>query len=421
MAVVTSMSRQSSTAGRVLLVTSSFPRWIGDSTAPFVLQIAQDLLALGWDVHVLAPHAPGARLYEVLHGIPVSRFRYMWPESQETLCYQGGALVNLRRDPLNRLRILPFLLCEAFAVFRRLCLGKFDLVHSHWLLPQGLICALAAVVFRVPHVTTVHGGDIFALRGRLPTFFKKLALRLTGRISVNSSATKEAVERIAHATDRIVRIPIGVSATDSGSDNQTSQLRARFRKKEGPLLVYVGRLIEEKGVGDLVTAVATLKNVLPDVTALIVGDGQDRARFEHQAKDLGLEDCVTFTGWVKPDEVPDYLSAADIFVGPSKRSAQGWVEAQGLTFIEAMLAGTPVIATAVGGVVDAVQDEKTGLLISEGAPAEIVTAVIRLVRDPALCESLRANAAALAREQFTRGATAEAFSALFHELLGSRR
>lgn len=409
------------TTGRVLLVTSSFPRWPGDSAAPFILYMAQDLIALGWDVRVLAPHAPGARAREVLCGVPVSRFRYMWPASQQTLCYRGGALANLRSNPLNRLLILPFLVCQGFAVLKQLWFGKFDLVHSHWLLPQGLVCSLAALAFRVPHVTTVHGSDIFALQSRFSTLFKKLVLRLAARVTVNSVATKNAVERVAPMTDRVVRIPIGASIADVHPDDRISQLRANFRRKVGPLLVFVGRLIEEKGVDDLIAAVAMLKSELPHVTALIVGDGPDRALLEAQTKSSGVDDRVTFVGAVKPIEVSAYLGAADIFVGPSKRSSQGAVEGQGLVFIEAMLAGTPVIATAIGGVVDAVQDGKTGLLVSEGKPAEIAAAVLQLVNDPALCGRLRANATAMAREQFSRDTTAKAFSTLFRELLQFRR
>ena len=86
---------------RVLCVTSNFPRWEGDSTTPFVLHLAEDLQALGWEVDVLAPHAPSAARHEVLDGVSVDRFRYLWPENRETVCYQGGALINLKQEDSN--------------------------------------------------------------------------------------------------------------------------------------------------------------------------------------------------------------------------------------------------------------------------------------------------------------------------------
>ncbi|MCZ6894016.1 MAG: glycosyltransferase family 4 protein, partial [Gammaproteobacteria bacterium] len=103
----------------------------------------------------------------------------------------------------------------------------------------------------------------------------------------------------------------------------------------------------------------------------------------------------------------------DVFVGPSKRAKSGGVEGQGLTFIEAMLAGTPVIATRSGGIPDAVRHEDTGLLVSENAPEEIAAAIGRLVRDPGLAQRLAAGAREMVMSEFSRETTAHAFSALF--------
>jgi glycosyltransferase involved in cell wall biosynthesis len=183
------------------------------------------------------------------------------------------------------------------------------------------------------------------------------------------------------------------------------------------LLIFVGRLVEEKGVSDLLAAVAILRRTLVDVTALIVGDGQERPQLQQLAEELGIADRVTFAGWVASERVHSYVSAADVFVGPSKRAREGGVEGQGLAFIEAMLAGTPVIATASGGIVDAVLHEQTGLLVPEASPDDIAAAVLRLVAEPALAARLRQEGAALARREFTRDASAQAFSELYQHVL----
>lgn len=184
-------------AGRVLLLTSNFPRWAGDATTPFVLHLAQDLREFGWQVDVLAPHAPGSALEETLDGVAVRRFRYLWPASLQSLCYRGGALVNLRRSRSRFLQVPPFVLAEWAAALRRLATGRYGLLHSHWIVPQGFTGVLAARPLGVPHVATVHGGDVFALNGRLLSGFKRFALRGADAVTVNSSATLDAVERIA--------------------------------------------------------------------------------------------------------------------------------------------------------------------------------------------------------------------------------
>lgn len=131
-------------AGEVLFITSSYPRWPGDATPPFVHHLAQDLRALGWNVHVLAPHAPGAARDEVMDGVPVHRFRYFWPESLQTVCYDGGALVKLRNNRWN-FTLIPFLVvAQWLAVQTRVIRRKTVLLHSHWLLPQGFTAACAA-------------------------------------------------------------------------------------------------------------------------------------------------------------------------------------------------------------------------------------------------------------------------------------
>lgn len=401
--------------GRILLTSSNFPRWQGDSTTPFVLHLAQDLQALGWRVDVLAPHAPGAALRERIDGVSVERFRYCWPDRLQTVCYQGGALVNLRKRRANYAKLPLLILAEWAAITRKLASGRYDLLNSHWLLPQGFLGVLGAKPFRIPHVVTVHGGDIFALRHPLLTRAKSLTLRHADAVTVNSSATRSSVERIAPPLANLQQIPMGVS---QGPPDRRSadRIRRTYLRGDGPFIVFAGRQVEEKGVGDVIQAVSILTSRYRDTTALIVGEGQDRAAFEDLSRRLGVQDRVTFSGWVEPRQIPDHLAAADVFVGPSRRSADGWVEAQGLTFAESMLAGTPVVATAVGGIPDTVRHEETGLLVDEAAPEQIADAIVRLTEDSGFRRQLIDRALRFARSNLTRECSAGRFSDLFTQL-----
>ena len=405
--------------GRVLFVTSSFPRWVGDSTTPFVLHLAQDLQQMGWAVHVVAPHAPGAQTRERLEGIEVERFRYLWPESAQTVCYSGGALINLRRNRWNYLKVPALVASEFSKVLVRLAGRSFDLVHSHWIIPQGFVAGVASRITNVPHVATVHGGDIYALRGPVTTRFKKAAFGLADVVTVNSSATCDAVRAAVPNLRKLVRIPIGASGPARDFAEEAGDIRVRFRNGDGPLLVFVGRLVEEKGVDDLLQAIRILAQTRPNTTALIIGEGQERRELEALAVQLGVADRVTFTGWVDPARIHAHMAAGDVFIGPSKRSRDGWQEGQGLTFVEAMLAGTPVIATDCGGIHDVVRNEHTGLIVRERAPAEIVGAIERLTDDHELADRLRASALAFAADGFTRSASARRFSEIYADLIAS--
>ncbi|MBT8420402.1 MAG: glycosyltransferase, partial [Gammaproteobacteria bacterium] len=194
---------------RILCITSNFPRWEGDSTTPFVLHLAEDLQALGWRVDVLAPHAPGAARHERIGGVKVERFRYLWPARLETVCYQGGALSNLAHNRGNYLKLPPLVFFEWATAVRRLMRGRYDLLHSHWILPQGFTGVLAAKPLRLPHVLTVHGGDAFALRGRILSKFKRFSLAGADAVTVNSSATREQILSIAPGIPEPKSIPMG--------------------------------------------------------------------------------------------------------------------------------------------------------------------------------------------------------------------
>ena len=116
----------------------------------------------------------------------------------------------------------------------------------------------------------------------------------------------------------------------------------------------------------------------------------------------------------------EHLAAADIFIGPSRTSVDGWVEAQGLTFIEAMVARTPVIATRVGGIVDSVVDGQTGLLVDERSPSQIAAAVLRILRNDELRANIVEAGLAQAVDRFSRSASATAFSSLFSHLIAKQ-
>jgi glycosyltransferase involved in cell wall biosynthesis len=314
------------------------------------------------------------------------------------------------------LKVPALLVAELWAVLVHLASREFDVVHSHWILPQGLLAGLAATVSRTPHVATIHGGDVFALRGATFARLKLLAMRLADVTTANSTATLQAALDLGAAASRTVRIPMGASEPPPDSATAAMPVRASFRQGAGPLLVFVGRLIEEKGADDLLHAIAILSKNWPDIRALLVGDGQARAELKQLAARLGVAERVTFIGWVDASQVPTYLAAADVFVGPSKRSPQGWQEAQGLSFVEAMLSGVPVVATDSGGITDLVRHEVTGLVVPQNDPASIAAAVERLLRDDELRTSVVATAARLTRAEYTRKIAAERFSALYESL-----
>ncbi|GAB5413444.1 MAG: hypothetical protein Cons2KO_10470 [Congregibacter sp.] len=384
-----------------------------------MLHLAQDLQALGWTVDVLAPHGEtGTAAEEWMDGVRVRRFHYLWPQRSQTVCYHGGALGNLKAQPLNFLKLPMLVFCQWFNIVKLIRSEGYDAIHSHWILPQGFTGAIASRLFGIPHVVTVHGGDVFALQGKVLSAFKRFSLDRSDAITVNSSVTAAAVTRLVASHSKVSTVPMGVSVQAATKSNpRVKALRAELCPANGTLLAFVGRLVDEKGVEDYLRAIALLRNSIPAVKALIIGEGQERGRFECLARELSLQDITVFTGWVESEEVSTYLAAADVFLGPSRRGSDGWIEAQGLTFIEAMINRTPVVATRVGGIVDSVENEVTGLLVDERAPEQLAAAVKRLVDDPHLTARLVERARAKAVARFSRESSARSFSCLFESIV----
>jgi len=261
---------------------------------------------------------------------------------------------------------------------------------------------------------------VFGLQGRALTSAKRLALRRADAVTCNSSVTERAIQDIAPGLT-LHRIPMGVRASFAADPELTRRLRARLRRGDGPLLAFVGRVVEEKGYADFLAALQQVAERHPDATGVVVGEGQDRAAAERLASDLGVESRVHFAGWVDAADVPSYLAASDVFLAPSRRASDGWIEAQGLTVIEAMLAGVPVVASMSGGIVDTIDDGLTGLLVPERAPDALAAAVDRIADDAGLRDRLVTEARRSAAERFSLSATADAFDELFRTVIGERR
>jgi phosphatidylinositol alpha-1,6-mannosyltransferase len=366
---------------KFLIVTSNYPRWRGDKTTPFVHNFAKQLVANGHIVRVLAPHYKSANSKEEYEGVEVRRFRYLLPESAQTVCYQGGALGNLAKKKLNKLKLPILVAFEFLAVLKQLLFWKPDVVNSHWLLPQGFVCALAAKLTGTKHIATVHGGDVFALNSPLMCRLKTFAIDQATLVTVNSSVTEAKVKEIApNSTTPLLRLPTGILPIPELDGAKINALKESLQKcPDEKLILFAGRLSEEKGVREAILAVKKLLEESRNLRLLIIGEGHDMQTFQQLSKSLKLENSIDFLGWVPNQELYYYFSIADVFVGPSKKAANGWVEAQGLTFIEAMLAGCPVIGSNSGGIIDAVIPGKTGWLVEPNDADSLATAVEKVL------------------------------------------
>ena len=380
---------------RLLVLTSTLPRWEGDTEPAFVEALSFEL-ARSFDVTVLAPHARGAALDEQrTHGnrtIRIRRFRYFVP-GLESLAYGGGIMAKLRRNPLRILLVPFFLIAQLTAMARLHRQHRFNVVQAHWLIPQGLVasCMNWVANHAPPYVVTAHGSDLYMLGGSFMVRLKQRAARRAARVTVVSSAMRDKVEALGVAADDVVVRSMGV-------DLQTAFTPGDEMVRDG--LVFVGRLVDVKGVPVLIDAMARLAADRPGLQLTVVGDGPERPRIEDRISALGLRDHIHLAGSLHHDEIIKILRGAKILIMPSVVTPGGAEEGFGLVAVEAMGCGCAVVASDLAGIRDAVRDHETGLLAKPGDAPDLARKISTLLDDDALRGTLSRNARAHASQNY---------------------
>ncbi len=357
----------------LLVLTSSFPRWEHDHTPSFVFELSRRLTE-SFRVIVLAPHCQGAKRREKWGEVEIRRFVY-WSGSQDL--FTGAAILpTLRKKPWLWLAVPLFLLSQFASLARIMKEERVQLIHAHWILPQGLLAVLYKLLFRsrARLFVTSHGGDIFGLKSL--GWLKRFVLDRCEGVTVVSNAIREAVVRLGCSNLRMEVLPMGVDMERFHPTHRDTALRHEIAPN-GPLALFVGRLSEKKGLRYLLDAMPHVIRRFPELTLLVVGEGEDREALEAHARSLGLSgDRVVFYGGVANDLLPRFYATADVFVGPSVTASGGDAEGFGLVFVEALACSCPVIATDLPAIADIVFKGENGLIVAQRNAGAIAEALI---------------------------------------------
>jgi glycosyltransferase involved in cell wall biosynthesis len=374
----------------ILVLTSTFPRWSGDCEPPFVYELSKRL-SQTFDVHVLAPHSAGAAINEVLEGVNVHRYRYFIQRFQ-TLTYNGGILENLKKSALNYLLVPFFLSAQLIETVRLIRKYPITLIHAHWIIPQAAIALAARLLARknIPVICTSHGGDLFGLRGKVFSWINRRLIHSVDRLIVVSQAMREHVTMQMHRNDVDV-IPMGVDLV-----NRFTPTTAVARNNQQ--ILFVGRLVEKKGVSYLIEAMKDVVRSNPDAQLFIIGNGPERRRLEELTVSLDVADRIHFLGAIHNSELSQYYQRCSIFVAPSIIADDGDQEGLGLVLVEAMGCGCAVVATDLRAMRDVIIDGVTGLVCEQKNSQSLAAALIKLMDDA----KLRTTLAVAGREHVLR-------------------
>lgn len=258
-----------------------------------------------------------------------------------------------------------------------------DVVHNHMYHAEviGTQAALRVAETGRPRpfvVGTVHSSRIRSDEDM--ALLRQLTPRMDHLIAVSTSIVRKIEDEGRHGAP-VSLIYNGIDLARYDQMVPCCTLREEYGlPPEGPLVGVVARLEQEKGHPTLIDAWPAILASFPDATLLMIGEGSRLDALTAQVRDLGLERSVIFTG--RRDDVPEVTKSLDVAVLPSYR------EAQGLTILEAMALSRPVVASNVGGIPEMIEDGRTGLLVPPHDSTALADAILRLLRDHPLADTL---------------------------------
>ena len=366
---------------KVLFLTHSFPRFIGDAPGSFLLRLAVALKEAGTEVRVIAPAARDLASREDINGIHVERFRYA-PRSMETLAYTGNMAQDVARSFTAKMVLTSFIGSELIRSAWEGRSFKPDIVHAHWWFPSGVVGMTLASMSGSPLVTTLHGTDlrlakeVEASRG----VFKTVIRKSSAVTAVSSWLASEASSLAGGIDIDVAPMPVATEKFEPRGDHHTN----RF--------LFAGRLNRQKGLDPLLRAFASMRGV---AMLDVVGEGANAAELKLLASQLGVSDRVAWHGQLKQPELVKLYQSATAVVVPSIDEGLGLVAA------EALLCETPVIAFRSGGLTDVIEHEKTGILVRPGEIAELSAALDLVLEHPERAREMAREGRATALKKFS--------------------
>ena len=394
----------------LLVLASTFPRWKDDTEPRFVYDLCQRLKS-EYEIIVLTPHAKNTKKQENFDGLTVIRYRYA-PEGFEQLAYEGGITAKLKGNKLIWLLLPFFFLGQWIAIIKLLKRYPVKVIHAHWLIPQGFLALLAKAVSKnKPAVLcTSHGGDLYGLNDLISKTIKRYVIKNVEALTVVSSIMQQEVKKLVPDTDLPKVVPMGTDLQGLFTPDKSVQ-RKPFQ------LLFVGRLVEKKGLQYLLKALPKILETYPKVTLNIAGTGPELDKLKKLVNDLNLKEQVFFLGRLSHQQLVTQYRTAALAVFPFVQAKDGDIEGLGLVMVEAMGCGCPVIASDIPAVRDVIINNNTGVLTEAGNKKQLAEKVMELLSYEDRRKALAKEAREYVLERFSWNTTAKSYQALLQKLV----
>ncbi len=383
------------------VLTHNYPRFPGDFSGTFIEALCQEFVRQQQQVTIWAPYDPAYTLpdYVANPHAPIQQpqvpdlrlYRYAWSDGAHTL----GYMRTMQSDLALRSEsywLGPAMLSAGVAkVVREARRLHPDILHAHWLLPNGLIGAVASRLLGIPLVISVPGSDA-QIANANPLFrgLARFAMRQASLMTANSADLRDAVAQLEPSVlNKFDLIVYGTDTTALKPDaTGVAELRAQWANtvsRQPFVMLCVGRMVYKKGFDRLICALADPALRTQEIVAVMVGEGDQKAEWQALAQELGVNDRLRWVGSVPKDKIGVYYNACDVLVNPAVRKP---VDGLNVCVLDAMSCGKPVVGSTVAGNPLAIAEGETGLLTAEDDPAALAQALATLAADVTLCQRM---------------------------------
>lgn len=330
---------------KIVILTHTFPRFFGDSSAPFMGVLAEALSRFA-KLYVLIPFdvkltLPTKARYKLLS------FKYAFFQKMHLLGY-SRTLQDDKRIGIKMLLLSPlYILLGSYALLRLIRKEKIDLISAHWIIPNGFISFIVSKICKIPYTVTIPGSDIYlASKSKLYFMMAKVAAEGASVVISDSRRYLNQLSNLKIIPKKTLVINYGVNPAKFKIREKNIKLMKKLRiRKEETVLLSVGRIVQKKGFVYLIRAAAILKSRNICFKLIIIGDGNQKQKLIDEINKLKLNDLVILTGTIDYHMLSKYYNLADIFIMPSIKDDEGNIDASPVALMEAMLSGLMVVTT----------------------------------------------------------------------------
>lgn len=346
----------------LLVLASTYPPTVPDGTPAFVRDLAQQV-ARDFEVVVVTPRVAGGTRVERDGPLTIHRYAYFLRRWEDLA--DGAIIENLRSRRSRWIQVPFFFLFQFLAVRRAARRYRPRAVHAHWIIPQGMVARLA--VPRLPTLVTTLGGDLYALRAAPLRAVKSSVVRRARAVTVMNREMRDMVVEMGAEAASVRVLPMGAEIPADEAPG----------RPERTGVLFVGRLVEKKGLSFLLDAIGSLDPAeRPPLT--VVGDGPLRASLQREAAGLG----VTFLGQLDRDALRQQFRSAAVSVFPSAPASSGDRDGLPVALLEALGSSCPVIVSDMPGLSDVVTSDREGLVVPPADSAALAAAIRTAMSSP---------------------------------------